>query len=222
MVVVSKHQIKIKYILLFTFFIVLMTIQVNGENKFSAFFLDEIVLSFNYTQLADANTTNGKGFGIGLYHSINNNKKIKAIVGVEYNQTNQLKHKIYGGHYIHFTDLNYKIHHASIPLSLRYFIVKSIFIEAGLFADLLIAAKTNGTKHRNLPSELEIIEKVSNNNLDLHLFNYGLQIDLGIKIPINNFELVLKPGYKYGFNVLTSGLDELYNRYWYIGIGLCI
>lgn len=214
------NKVKMKCILLISYYIVLCSTQLCGQNKPVNFFLDEITISFNYTSLTDVNTINGKGFGIGLYHNLEATKKIKAIVGFEYNQTNQLKNQIYGGNYIHYTNLNYKIHNATIPLSLRYFMVKSIFIDAGLFADLLIGAKTQGTKHRNLPSEPEIIEEFSDNNTDLHSINYGFQVGLGVRIPINKFKLILNSDYRYGLRVLSSGLDELHNRYWNFSIGL--
>ena len=50
--------------------------------------------------------------------------------------------------------------------------------------------------------------------------SYGLYFGLRVKVPISQFDLVVKPEYKFGINSLYTGSEEIFNRHFRISIGL--
>jgi len=197
----------------------------NGQDS-NNFFIDEFQISLNRTNLQDNNTADRYGFGIGAYHSFLQDKKINLVFGLEYNRTSQFKKLMYEGHFAHATDLTYTLNCFSVPVGFRFNIGSKtkIFIESGVFADLVINSNRTGTMHTYLPdennqinyTETEIDEKVGLSN------SIGIYIGLGVRIPISKFELVFKPDYKFGINKLYSYQDDILNRYFRINIGLKI
>lgn len=189
-------------------------------------FFNEFAISLNRTNLANENTENRYGFGLGAYYSMQEQKKVNMFFGIEYNQINQFKKVTYEGRYAHATDVGYAIHNLSIPLFVCYGIGNKVkfFIEAGAFIDLIFSSRKKGTMHTFLPDEnnntvhrkFAFSEKADINNL-----NYGFSGGLGISLPINEKELKIKTDYKYGWNKLSE-MPDIYNRYFRLLIGMGI
>lgn len=197
----------------------------NGQDS-DDFFFDEFWISFNRTNLQDDNTEDRNGFGLGVSHSFMSDKTLNLVFGIEYNRTSQFKNYMYEGHFANATDLTYNLNCLSIPIGLRVNVGSKIkvFIETGGFADLVIKANRTGTMHTYLPdennqiyyTETDINEKASLSS------SFGLYLGLGIRIQISEYELVIKPDYKFGINKLYSYHDDIFNRYFRLNIGLKI
>ena len=187
-------------------------------------FFDEASISFNRTNLADDNTENRNGFGLGVYHSFFADKTVNLIFGVEYNRTNQFKRSMYEGHYATATDLTYHLNMASFPVGGRLNIGKKfkVFIEAGGYADLMLKSTRTGFMHTYFPDENDQIvyktypidEKAKLNSV------MGVYSGLGVRIPVYSFEVVIKGDYKLGLQDLYSFMDSINNTYWRISIGI--
>jgi len=196
-----------------------------GQDK-TDFFFDEFSVSANRTNIKNENTSDRYGFGIGAYHSFLSDKKINLIFGTEYNRTSQFIKNMYEGHFANSTDLTYNINCISIPVGLRINIGKKIkfFIETGGYADLIISSNRKGTMHTYLPDannhvvykDYQIDEKAGLSN------SVGVYFGIGLRIPISKYELIIKPDYKFGLNDLYSYMDDIYNRYFRLTIGLKI
>jgi hypothetical protein len=207
---------------IFIFFAITF-LQTQGQEKFD-FFFDEIAISVNRTNLENENTEDRYGFGIGINHSFRQEKSLNIMFGLEYNKTSQFKKNMYEGHYADATDLTYNINYISVPIGLRYNVGKKvkIFTEFGGYADLNINTNRQGTLHTYLPNdnnqidykEMPIDERISLAN------SYGIYVGIGIRIPIYNYELIIRPDFKYGINELYSYQDDIYNRYFRLSIGL--
>lgn len=50
--------------------------------------------------------------------------------------------------------------------------------------------------------------------------SFGVNLGIGIRIPVSKYELVVKPDYKLALNKLYSNLDNICNRYLRLNIGL--
>jgi hypothetical protein len=189
-------------------------------------FFDEASISFNRTNLADDNTENRNGFGLGLYHSFFAKSMVNLTFGVEYNRTSQFKRSMYEGHYASATDLTYHLNMASFPLGVRLNIGKKIrfFIEAGGYADLMLKSTREGMMHTYFPDENDQIvykdypidEKAKLSSV------MGVYSGFGIRIPVSSFELVIKGDYKLGLQDLYSYMDTVNNTYWRIAAGVRI
>jgi hypothetical protein len=189
-------------------------------------FFDEASISFNRTNLANDNTENRNGFGLGVYHSFFAKSTLNLTFGVEYNRTSQFKLSMYEGHYAHATDLTYHLNMASFPLGVRLNIGKKIrfFIEAGGYADLMLKSTREGIMHTYFPDENDQIvykdypidEKAKLSSV------MGVYSGLGIRIPVSTFEIVIKSDYKLGLQDLYSYMDTVNNTYWRIAAGIRI
>jgi hypothetical protein len=187
-------------------------------------FFDEVSLSFNRTNLADNNTENRSGFGVGVYHSFFAAKMANLVFGIEYNRTAQFKKLMYEGHYAHTTDLTYHLNMASFPVGARVNFGKRIkvFIEAGGYADLMLKSTREGTMHTYFPDENDqIVYKDYPINEKAKLSSVmGVYSGSGVRIPVSSFELVIKGDYKLGLQDLYSYIDTINNIYWRISIGI--
>jgi hypothetical protein len=187
-------------------------------------FFDEASVSFNRTNLADTNTENRNGFGLGVYHSFFAKSLVNLTFGVEYNRTNQFKKYLYEGFYAKSTDVSYNMNIISFPVGLRVNMGSKIklFIEGGAYADLMIKATRKGTLHTYNPhvndsiayKDIPIDEKADLSSV------IGLYTGLGVRIPVSAFELVIKGDYKYGLKELYSYFESINNTYWRISIGI--
>lgn len=187
-------------------------------------FFDEVSISFNQTNLADSNTENRNGFGVGVYHSFFPENSVNLTFGIEYNRTSQFKHSMYEGHYATATDLTYHLNIASFPLGARLNIGKKIrfFIEAGGYADLVVKSTRKGIMHTYFPDENgQVVNKTFPIDEKAKLSSVmGVYSGLGIRIPVSTFEMVIKGDYKLGLQDLYSYMDSITNTYWRISIGI--
>lgn len=212
--------------LIITFSFLLSLLTSYGQEDSALLFFNEFEISINRTNLANENTEDRFGFGLGVLHSMLEQKKINLIFGFEYNLTNQFKKIIYEGHYAHSTDVEYTIHNLSIPLNVRYNVGNKVkfFIQAGTFVDLIVSSKRKGIMHSYLPDqnnnivykEFSFHEKAGLRNL-----NYGFSGGIGLRIPTRKKELTIKTDYKIGLNNLLI-MDNIYNRYLRLTVGLKI
>jgi hypothetical protein len=187
-------------------------------------FFDEASFSFNRTNLADTNTENRNGFGLGVYHSFFAKSLVNLTFGIEYNRTNQFHKYMYEGFYSHLTDLSYNINMISFPVGLRFNMGNNfkVFFEAGGYADLVIKATKKGIMHTYNPhvndssayQDFPIDGKADISSV------LGFYTGLGLRIPVSLFELVIKGDYKYGLQNLNSYSDAITNTYWRISIGI--
>ncbi len=184
---------------------------------------NEFSLSINKTNVQNLNTSNMLGFGLGVYQSFMTDKKFNPKFGLEFNRTSQFFTSINQGHFAHSTDVTYTYSCLSIPFGFRYSIGSKtkIFIETGGFVDIVLAAREKGTQNNYVPinnqynytkSEFDKKTKLSD--------TYGVYLGLGVRVPVSNHELVIKPEYKFAFNSLYSNKDEIYNRYFRLSVGM--
>jgi hypothetical protein len=186
-------------------------------------FFDEATVSFNRTNVADDNTENRNGFGVGLYHSFLPQKRINLVFGLEYNRTGQFKKTMYEGHYANSTDLEYNVNSFSIPFGIRLNIggYVKFFLEGGAYGDIVILSKRTGMMHTWYPvnnqpdyKDFPIDEKAGLHN------SIGAYGAAGLRIPLAHVELIIKPEYRYGLSALYSYMDDIYNHYWLISVGV--
>lgn len=212
-----------------TFLILLffyLTINIFSQEK-KTFPFNELSVSINRTVLKDNNTNDGFCFGIATYHNFLSEKRANLILGIEYNRTSQFKKIIYESHFSNSSDLKYFINSLSIPFNLRVIFGNKVkfFLGTGIFVDLNIGAKRNGTMHTYLPNQnnqIEYKEFEFEEKVRISAVNYGFSIGVGIHVPISKFRLIINPEYKYGVNELYDGRNELFNKYIRIMLGIKI
>src|SRR6187549_1531388 len=131
----SIFFLDVKYILIG---FLLITLHTFGENENPLPF-NFFTISGNVTSVANENTQNKFGFGIGLYRIPLDSNKIKFSFGMEYNSTNQLKESVYYGHFASGENITYRINTFSFPFKMHYNFGKKnmFFFSGGLFFDLL-------------------------------------------------------------------------------------
>lgn len=210
-----------KYIFLITG--MLLSFSAISQERFG-FLIDEIYLSVNRTELADENTENRIGFGIGINHLFFPAKNPNFLIGLEYNLSGQLKKRITDGHYSHFSDLTYHLNCMSIPVGFRYNFgkTKKIFTEFGAFYDFNIGSTRKGTRTTYFPGDLspndikkyQIDEKVNLSN------SVGPFFGIGSKIAVSNFDLLVKMNYRYSLNPVFEHYEKIFNRYFLLSIGI--
>ncbi|MDD2983624.1 MAG: outer membrane beta-barrel protein [Crocinitomicaceae bacterium] len=212
-----KHKILISSLMLLLF-------QSSFAQDEKKFVVDEIQVSINRTNVEDFNTDDRIGFGFGAYHSFFAAKKLNLLVGLEYNRTSQFKNSMYNGHYSQAKNMRYNLNAISIPVDVRYNIGSNIkfFVEAGAFADLLIRTNRIGTVEKlvnpNTPQQkyenTEVNERTNISN------SYGIHFGIGVRIPVSDYEIVIKPDYKLGLNNLSANFNDMYNSYFRLNVGL--
>lgn len=214
-------KMKIKLLTLSTMLLLTHSLIAQDEKKFV---IDEIQVSINQTNVDDFNTDDRVGFGFGVYHSFFEAKMLNLVVGLEYNRTSQFKNRMYNGHYSSVKDVRYNLNAISIPVDVRFNIgsTTKFFLEAGAFADLLIHTSRVGTVENlvnpNTPEQKYVSTEV--NERTSIPSSYGIHFGIGVKIPISDYELVIKPDYKLGLNNLSAYFDDMYNSYFRLNVGL--
>lgn len=208
---------------LFIFLLIHLCSTFYGQDV-NEWFFDEASVSFNRTDLADYNTENRNGFGIGVYHSFFGDKMANLIFGIEYNRTNQFKRSMYEGHYAQATDVTYHLNMASFPVGGRLNIGKKVkfFIEAGGYADLMLKSTRTGFMHTYFPDENDqIVYKTYPIDEKAKLSSVvGVYSGAGVKIPVFSFAVIIKGDYKFGLGELYSYIDSINNSYWRISVGI--
>ena len=170
----------------------LLSAQESDDRK-KIFPINEFTFSLNRTAVADENTQDRFGFGIGLYYVFFNQKRCNLITGLEYNRNVQFKKTMYAGHYGNDYNVTYKINNFGLPVCFRVNMGQKIkfFLETGAFVDL--------------PVNYEV--------------NLGISGGVGLRIPVKKHEILLKGDYKWGMRAIYSYQDSIYNRYWRFIIG---
>jgi hypothetical protein len=185
----------------------------------SVFFFNEFSLSANHTNLANDNTENRTGFGIGAYYSLMPERRFNVFFGFEFNRTSQFKTSIYEGKVSQSTNVTYHINTVSVPVACRVnFGSKTrVFIETGPFLDLNVRLRAEGTRQSYNGGRTEYNETFGATGLVL-----GTSVGIGMKFPIKNNELIVKTDYKYGFNPVSAYSEEVRNDYFRLMLGLRI
>jgi len=174
----------------------------NSEQKTN--FSPEVTLSLN---IFNRGLTNNLGFGIGLCHAFFNEKRCNLIVGLEYNT---LISKT-----IFFTeDMSSQIfiNRLGIPAYFRVNMGKKVkfFIEAGAFCDFIVFA-------------IEKQEQKDVGNKIIHYFekpDFGISGGIGLRIPIQKYEILLKGDYKWGMKHLFHfSYLSVHNQYFRFTLG---
>ena len=197
-----------------------------GQKK-DTFFFNEYSISVNRTVIFTGDNTGDKfGFGLGLYR-VMGQKSLNLIGGFEYNLTRQYIKRTDEGQFANATDLTYNLQNLSIPVIARLTSDNDklkVFFEAGVFSDIILFATRSGTISSYAPDENDMIEYKSSefkNKAQLSSINYGLQSGIGIIFPFGNFNLIIKPEYKYGLrNLNPNGMTSIFNSYFKLSIGL--
>jgi len=52
--------------------------------------------------------------------------------------------------------------------------------------------------------------------------NFGISGGIGLRIPIQRYEILLKGDYKLGMRDISGGYGSIYNRYWRFTVGFKI
>jgi hypothetical protein len=200
--------------------------QVSGQID-STLFFDVLGISLNRTYAKDDNTENRFGFGLSMYHIFMDDEKVNLLFGVEYNRNSQFKKYIYNSHFSNSNNVTFSINNLSFPISLRLNLENKIkfFIEAGVFADVIVSARMKGIRYSNYPNQNNQIissESTFNEKADINNLNYGSSMGIGIRIPISEYELTIKTNYKKGLAVLYDYTQKVTNSYIRIMIGFKI
>jgi len=173
------------------------------ESEKKTNFSPEITLSYNYV---NKNLLDAHGFGAGMYNVFFNQKRFNLITGLEYNMVFRnmvLLGNDYGGHY----------HYIGIPANARVNFGKKVkfFIEAGVFFDPIVIEKRR-THEQNIST--------SRKTTYIHKPDFGISGGIGLRIPIKEYELLLKSDYKWGMKHLYDfSLIAGYNNYLRFTVG---
>jgi hypothetical protein len=215
---------------LFTTFLLLSSILfIYGQKDSVPLLFNEFNVSLNRTVVSDNNTKERFGFGIGIYRSILNQKKINLIFGLEYNISRQFKKKISGDRWTTYKDVEYRIQSITLPFNIRFNIGKSVkfFIDAGGFVEVNHHAKAKGVEYTGIGYGTNYRYYIIpfNEARNVAIVNYGFTAGFGIRIPVKKTELIIKTDYKHGFRDLIDQIypmDSMDNRYIRLIIGLRI
>lgn len=187
-------------------------------------FFNEASISVNRTLVANDNTTDLFGCGIGLSRVVLNRKGFFLNAGLEYNFTRQKKDRTYEGHFAHAEDVTYDLHFLTVPLTVRYDLGRKVrfFLEAGGFLDLMLHSWRRGTWYSYLPGSggmPEYNSRFFEGNAGVTNPNYGILAGLGIRIPVEEKGyVVVRSDYRLGFNVLSKD-EDIRNRYVRLSVG---
>lgn len=191
--------------------------------------INEFQFSLNKTQVIARNTFNRNGFGLGIYHDFAPEKKLKCVLGLEYNQTNQKK---LIGNYTHFSsesDVTYHLNIVSIPViaRLKYGRKIKVFFDPGIYTDIILSIQKEGTKsgisfdpitHESHNYEGKF--KYASN--DAPKLIAGFSLGLGFGFPIAKCDLMIIAEYKAGLNRFGIYSELTYNNYSRLSLGLKI
>lgn len=184
----------------------------------------EFNLSVNSTTIANANTENRLGFGLGFNYVFRPDKKLNVVSGLEYDRTSiYTKHMITDRPDTYSDQMTYYLNNFSVPLVFRYnfFSNFGFFVEAGAFIDALIFSKMKGN-YTAYNHESGVSQSYGYKDASVKNFNYGTSLGIGFAIPVYNHNLLVKCDYKFGFRDIDEYDNNLYNRYVRLSIGFRI
>jgi hypothetical protein len=206
----------------------LIIVSCSGQEDKAPFFLNEINVSINRTDLKNASTLDKWGIGLSVYRVKKDNSKLQFIFGFEYNYTRQLKKEIYETRYSYSENVLYSINNISIPVGLRFNFLPELnwFAELNFFFDLVNSGKRSGTMHSFIPDQNNNIvhtELKFTDKSNLSPVNFGFSPSVGCRIPVLEKKfLILKLDYKWGLLKLFStysGQDSFFNKYFRFNMG---
>lgn len=178
------------------------------------FFFNAFGISINRTNVQDENTANRYGYGFGIYHIGNKNKKVNFLLGFEYNRTYQYAGYAYEGHFAYGTDLTYATGIFSIPLGVRFNIQSKnktiFFIETAISLDIMgVTAKE--TEHIDEP--LQPSQVYDTTQSVGSAATLGFSLGIGFSIPISKYVIIIKPDCKIELGSIDLVYSQIYNSY---------
>jgi hypothetical protein len=183
----------------------------------------EFYVSGNRTILKNENTNNRFGFGAGVLFVAHAQQRINIVAGLEYNRTSQFKKYMYNGRYSSLTDVTYHLNFITLPLAMRINIGKQkrFFVEPGLFGDLVISPKMEGTQTSYNYEEGSFGSQTSEISRGADVSSaFGLSFGLGVRVPAGNMVLILRPDVKVAINTLYDYQETITNRYVRLNVGI--
>ena len=177
--------------------------------------IKEVTLSLNRTAIINKNTHNKFGFGVGLYSVFFNPKRCNFIIGLEYNRNALFKDSMDVGNFAWHYNLKYTINNFGLPVCFRVNMGEKtkFFVEAGAFIDFFIMWKKRGESVTYYSKT-----KKYTNQFDYkdYTANFGISTGIGLRIPVQKYEILLKSDYKWGIRDLNI---NLYSIYWRFTVG---
>lgn len=212
------------FILIFIIFGNLLVSAQESEKEKKIFPINEFTLSLNRTTVADNNTQDRFGFGIGLYYAFFNQKRCNLITGFEYNRNAQFKKHINEGYFSNKYNVTYTINNVGIPLYFRVNMGQKVifFIETGVFFDFFNIGREKGYYKTVIPNPMDSTIRSDSgqfNSKMCYKTNFGISGGIGLRIPIKEYEILIKSDYKWGMRNIGGGYEGIHNRYWRITIG---
>jgi len=186
------------------------------ESEKKSKFSPEITISINQTTVGFK--YDKPGFGIGAYNAFFNQKRCNLLVGLEYNWNGQFRKEKEQGYEYHYVNTK---NYISIPIYFRVNFGKKIklFIEPGIFFDPFVFGR-----EKSYFKESTSGMKNTSNKIKLYMPDFGISGGVGMRIPIKQYEILLKCDYRYGlrkiFDFSTTNkhfnqfpMISLYNQY---------
>lgn len=111
-----------------------------------------------------------------------------------------------------FYDVTYNLDNLGIPIYFRVNMGKkaNFFLECGGFGEFIFSSAKEGS------------ERLSRTIESMCLVNCGISSGLGLRIPIDRYEILIKGDYKWGIRNTMGYHNDLYNRYWRLTVGFKI
>jgi hypothetical protein len=205
----------------FIIIILLSFLKVHAQ-KDSLLPFEEFSISINHTILADNNTIDKTGFGVGAYHLTKSGKIINVKFGLEYNRTSIFKKYEYSGHFSNTTNITYNYNTLSIPILANLSFGKKtiIFFETGPYIDINVSGRSKGTMNTYAP--YQVYQQSTHTEKVAPSIDYGIALGIGIRQRIAKHEIIIKPDFKYGLKYLNKKTDSFCNRYVRIIVGIRI
>jgi len=196
------------------------------SQPFEKFFFNEFGLSVNRANVKDDNTENRTGFGIGAYRSATytDSDNVNIIFGIEYNQTRQFKRIMYAGHFGSYRNLTYYFDNISLLLGARFSEGTSIklFAEAHGFLDLIVGARMQGEFDGCIPvnNQINCSSKEVKGNAGISGINPGFALAIGMIIPANKYQFILKPDIKFILHSDKTNMEPIFFGYYRFLLGI--
>ena len=199
----------------------LVSAQEANEKK-KTFPLNEFSLSLNRTTVSDENTQDRFGFGVGIYYAFFNQKRCNLVTGLEYNRNVQYKKHMYGGRFKSYSNITCVMDYIGLPVYFRVNMGQKLkfFVETGAFFDFIAMGKIKGEYETYLPYTNK--RTGTFNHSESWMVNFGVSGGVGLRIPIQKYEILLKGDYKWGMRDIYGYHDSIYNRYWRFTVGFKI
>ncbi len=164
---------------------------------------DQFLISANGSFNNLDNVKFRSGFGAGMYRTFLQGKLISCNLGIEWNRTREFHTSVLIGHFGNYENLTYSKNSVSFPLNFRIHAGNSSkwFFETGGLYDWVISSKQQGLVHTYVPdSNWQPQERYFEVDESAGLINaFGASISIGMKIPGNKFDGVVKLNFKHIF-----------------------